>query len=153
MKLSWTRVLHQETQLVLLLPQLTFAISVKNGKNYSFFLSSEHEKIQWTQSIRVLQQTLPASQSDTAVNLNELQAWIETCRKGLNPNLGSFLLRSTKDEDLLHGDLYIEILSLQRLSRPAGKLSYPQSNDHCVKMIQQLLTSFSLSPFFLSLLR
>lgn len=123
--------------MVLLLPQLTFAISTKSGKNYSFFLSSEHEKIQWTHSIKVLQQTLPASSSSdtTTVNLNELQAWIETCRKGLNPNLGSFLLRSTKDEDLLHGDLYIEILSLQRLSRPAGEFSYPQSNNHCVKLL------------------
>lgn len=86
-----------------------------------FYLSSEHEKLQWTHSIKVLQQTLTNTHNDASVNLNELQKWIETCRQSLNPNLGSYLLRSIKDEDLLHGDLYIEILSLKRLSRPAGK--------------------------------
>lgn len=111
----------QEGQLVLLLPQLPFNVQTK-GKTYNFFLSSEYEKTQWIEAIRVLQQTIASSSNESSshININELQAWIETCRKGLNPNLGSFLLRSIKDEDLLHGDLYLEINSLKGLSRPAG---------------------------------
>jgi breakpoint cluster region protein len=115
----------QEGQLVLLLPQLPFNTQTKGGKTYNFFLSSEYEKTQWIEAIGVLQQTITSGQTDSSnsshININELQAWIETCRKGLNPNLGSFLLRSIKDEDLLHGDLYLEINSLKGLSRPAGK--------------------------------
>lgn len=124
-----------EGQLVLLLPQLPLSLSVRSKKSedgrwYHFFLSSEYEKTQWIESIRVLQQT--ASSSDTppsgkekesasSINIHELQAWIDTCSRkgGLHPNLGSFLLRSLKDEELLHGDLYLEILSLKGLSRPA----------------------------------
>ena len=113
---------------MLLLPQLPFNMQTKGGKtSYFFFLSSEYEKTQWIEAIKVLQQTIASSmitsqtESSSHININELQAWIETCRKGLNPNLGSFLLRSIKDEDLLHGDLYLEINSLKGLSRPAGK--------------------------------
>ena len=96
-----------EGQLVLILPQLPFVITHKSGKNYTFYLSSEFERTQWIESIRVLQQS--AGSSHDTVNFSELQAWIETCRKGLNPSLGSFLMRSSKDEDLLHGDLYLTI--------------------------------------------
>ncbi|KAI1281969.1 Breakpoint cluster region protein [Halotydeus destructor] len=122
-----------EGQLVLLLPQLALHLAQRNGKNYTFYLSSEYERTQWIESVRVLQQTAATTSSSSSpssssvaghqpgetINFNELQAWIETCRKGLNPNLGSFLLRSSKDEELLNGDLYLEILTLKGLSRPA----------------------------------
>lgn len=51
------------------------------------------------------------------MNVIELQAWIETCRKNLNPNVGSFLLRSMKDEDLLYGDLYLNVIKLSNFRR------------------------------------
>lgn len=108
---------------MLLLPQLPLNISLKNGKCYTFFLSSEHERTQWIESVKVLQTTVLSSSDGTSsyqsINIHELQAWIETCRKALTPSVGSFLLRSTKDEDLLSGDLYLEIKSLKGLSRPA----------------------------------
>lgn len=112
----------KEGQLVLLLPQLPLNISIKHGKCYTFFLSSEYERTQWIESVKVLQTTVLSSSepiSYQSINIHELQAWIETCRKALTPSVGSFLLRSTKDEDLLSGDLYLEIDSLKGLSRPA----------------------------------
>lgn len=51
------------------------------------------------------------------VNVIELQAWIETCRKSLNPNVGSFLMRSNKDEELLYGDLYLNVIKLSNFRR------------------------------------
>ncbi|RWS02447.1 active breakpoint cluster region-related protein-like protein, partial [Dinothrombium tinctorium] len=106
-----------EGQLVLLLPQLPFVLHSKNGKNYTFYLSSEFEKTQWIESISVLQSSVVQTQEQ--INFNELQAWIETCRKSLKPSLGSFLLRTSKDEDLLHGDLYLTIHTLKGITRPA----------------------------------
>lgn len=100
-------------------------VSLKNGKCYTFFLSSEYERTQWIESIKVLQATVLSSSDSSnthlsGINIHELQAWIETCRKALTPaSVGSFLLRSNKDEDLLSGDLYLEIKSLKGLSRPA----------------------------------
>ncbi|CAG2167164.1 unnamed protein product [Oppiella nova] len=91
-----------EAHLVLYLPQLKFSMSHKSGKIYTFYLSSDFERSQWIESIK---------------------AWIETCRKNLNPNsLGSFLLRSSKDDDLLFGDLYLTVKHLKGLSREADIL-------------------------------
>lgn len=42
---------------MLLLPQLQFNILHKNCKHYTFYLSSEFERTQWIESIRVLQQS------------------------------------------------------------------------------------------------
>jgi len=106
-----------EGQLVLLLPQLQFSIlHNKNSKHYTFYLSSEFERTQWIESIRVLQQSA-TNHEQLPVNVLGLQAWIETCRKNLNPNVGSFLLRSIKDEELLYGDLYLNVIKLSNFKR------------------------------------
>ncbi|KAF8794205.1 active breakpoint cluster region-related protein-like [Argiope bruennichi] len=106
-----------EAQLVLASPNLLFRISQKCGKNYTFFLSSEFERAQWIEAISILQST--ATPSTTPINPYELQAWVTSCRKHLGTNLGSFLLRSGKDEDLLVGDLHIVVQSLHGLTRPS----------------------------------
>lgn len=71
---------------MLLLPQLPLQLVLKSGKNYSFFLSSEYERAQWIESVKVLQQTAgPGQAAGEHINFNELQAWIETCRKVSSP--------------------------------------------------------------------
>ena len=60
---------------------------------------------------------LATNHEQLPVNVIELQAWIETCRKSLNPNVGSFLLRSIKDEELLYGDLYLNMIKLSNFKR------------------------------------
>lgn len=49
----------------------------------------------------------------------ELQKWITSCRQLLKTNMGSFLMRSVRDEPLLVGDLHFKVHSLQGLTRPA----------------------------------
>lgn len=69
---------------MLLLPQLPLQFMHRSGKNYSFFLSSEYERTQWIESVKVLQQTVTSNAGhapNESINFNELQAWIETCRK------------------------------------------------------------------------
>ncbi|GFR04138.1 active breakpoint cluster region-related protein [Trichonephila clavata] len=106
-----------EAQLVLASPNLLFRLAQKCGKNYTFFLSSEFERAQWIEAISILQST--ATPSTTPINPYELQAWVTSCRKHLGTNLGSFLLRSGKDEDLLVGDLHIVVQRLHGLTRPS----------------------------------
>ncbi|XP_067133285.1 active breakpoint cluster region-related protein [Centruroides vittatus] len=106
-----------EAQLVLASPNLIFRISQKNSKTYTFFLSSEFERTQWIEAIGILQSSAPAT--TLPLSTYELQAWITSCRKHLGTNLGSFLLRSDKDEDLLVGDLYLVVHCLHGLSRPS----------------------------------
>jgi len=102
-----------EAELVLLLPHLPLVIKHLNGKKYVFFLSSNFDRTQWIESIKFLQSQLPAVRGTLASpSSSELQAWIQTCRKNLNPSLGTFLLRSNCDDDLLYGDLYINLSAL-----------------------------------------
>lgn len=99
----------------------------KHGnKAYSFFLSSEYERSQWVETLQVLQSSLPggagaapSKQQQQALNLGELQNWITSCRKFLKTNMGSFLMRSPRDEPLLVGDLHLTVNHLQGLTRPA----------------------------------
>ena len=53
------------------------------------------------------------------MSMYELQAWITSCRKFLKTNMGSFLMRSPRDEPLLVGDLHFKIHALQGLTRPS----------------------------------
>ncbi|XP_054154241.1 active breakpoint cluster region-related protein-like [Oppia nitens] len=110
-----------EAHLVLYIPQQKFSISHKSGKIYTFYLSSDFERSQWSESIKVLQQSAQITKNIVeSINFHELQAWVETCRKNLSANsLGSFLLRSPKDDDLLFGDLYLTVKHLKGLSREA----------------------------------
>ncbi|XP_054715584.1 active breakpoint cluster region-related protein-like [Uloborus diversus] len=108
-----------EAQLVLASPNLIFRIGHKVGKSYTFFLSSEFERAQWYEAISILQSTANPIPPTSTITAYELQAWVTSCRKHLGTNLGSFLLRSGKDEDLLVGDLHIVVLSLHGLTRPS----------------------------------
>lgn len=108
-----------EAELVLLLPHLPLVIKHLNGKKYTFFLSSNFDRNQWIESIKFLQSQLSASKTSLASpSSSELQAWIQTCRKNLNPSLGTFLLRSNCDDDLLYGDLYVNLSAINGLSKP-----------------------------------
>jgi hypothetical protein len=107
-----------EAELVLLLPHLPLVIKHANGKKFLFFLSSNFDRNQWIESIKYLQSQLPSSTSTSSPSSSELQAWIQTCRKNLNPSLGTFLLRSNCDDDLLHGDLFINMTSISGLPKP-----------------------------------
>lgn len=107
-----------EAELVLLLPHLPLVIKHSNGKKYTFFLSSNFDRNQWIESIKFLQSQLSASKtSSTSPSSSELQAWIQTCRKNLNPSLGTFLLRSNCDDDLLYGDLYVNLSAINGLTK------------------------------------
>lgn len=110
-----------EAELVLLLPHLPLVIKhLTSGKKYTFFLSSNFDRNQWIESIKFLQSQLPpaAKGSPSSPSSSELQAWIQTCRKNLNPSLGTFLMRSNCDDDLLYGDLYITLCGVNGISKP-----------------------------------
>ena len=114
-----------EAQLVLAAPNLVFQVNHKqSGRSYNFFLSSEYERAQWVETLHVLQSSLPinpstsSSQKQPAMTMDELQAWITSCRKFLKTNMGSFLMRSPRDESLLVGDLHFNVTALQGLTRP-----------------------------------
>lgn len=110
-----------EAELVLLLPHLPLVIKHLNGKKYIFFLSSNFDRNQWIDSIKYLQSQLPVSKgASTTPSSSELQAWIQTCRKNLNPSLGTFLLRSNCEDDLLYGDLYINLICINGITKPGN---------------------------------
>lgn len=106
-----------EAQLVLHSPNLAFKIGLKNTKTYAFFLSSEFERSQWIEAINVLQSSAPLTV--TTPSILELQSCITSARGCMGTNMGSFLTRTAKDEDLLVGDLLITVHNLQGLNRPA----------------------------------
>ena len=96
-------------------------MSSKSGKTYSVFLSSEYERSQWVEALKVLQEKLPPNTSQAHnMSMVELQSWVTSCRKFLKTNMGSFLMRSTRDEPLLVGDLHLGLVSLGGLTRPAA---------------------------------
>lgn len=104
-----------EAQLVLASPNLVLRVSHKSQNrvqnSYTFFLSSEFERSQWIEAVEALQQggqppgTLP-------LTMYELQAWVTACRTYLQTDMGSYLLRSRRDESLLLGDLHLTLLGL-----------------------------------------
>ncbi|CRL04369.1 CLUMA_CG017461, isoform A [Clunio marinus] len=107
-----------EGQLVLASPNLVFKIGNKsNGKQITFFLSSDFERTQWAESILTLQKScnLPGSNS---VHIYELQAWISACQKVIKAEMGSYLMRNRGDESLLVGDLHLTVQGLVGLDHP-----------------------------------
>lgn len=52
----------------------------------------------------------------------EMQRQIEACRKSMSPSLGSFLLRTNKDESLRFGDLHLRFIHLNGYV-PTGRQS------------------------------
>lgn len=57
----------------------------------------------------------------SSLTLHELQGWITAYRSFLKTNMGSFLLKSGRDDSLLLGDLHIVVSSLHGLTRPASE--------------------------------
>lgn len=108
-----------EAQLVLASPNLVFKIGNKaNSKQMTFFLSSDFERTQWAESILTLQKScnLPGT---TAVNMYELHAWISACQKIIKTEMGSYLMRNSRDESLLVGDLHFTVQGIVGLDHPA----------------------------------
>ena len=69
----------------------------------------------------MLQEKLPPNTSQAhTMSMVELQGWVTSCRKFLKTNMGSFLMRSTRDEPLLIGDLHLSVGSLGGLTRPTA---------------------------------
>ena len=96
-------------------------VASKAGRTYSVFLSSEYERAQWVEALQVLQEKLPPNTSQAhTMSMVELQGWVTSCRKFLKTNMGSFLMRSTRDEPLLIGDLHLSVASLGGLTRPTA---------------------------------
>ena len=56
------------------------------------------------------------------MSMVELQSWVSSCRKFLKTNMGSFLMRSSRDEPLLIGDLHLIVKNLGGLTRPADNI-------------------------------
>jgi active breakpoint cluster region-related protein len=101
-----------EAQLVLASPNLVFKIGNKaTMKQITFFLSSDFERTQWAESILTLQKScnLPGT---NAINIYELQAWISACQKIIKTEMGSYLMRNSRDESLLVGDLHFTVQGL-----------------------------------------
>ncbi|KAG7160618.1 Active breakpoint cluster region-related protein-like [Homarus americanus] len=108
-----------EAQLVLASPNLPFRISKRAGSVHTFLISSEYERDQWGEAIQVLQNNTPGV-GGSSLTLQELQGWITACRSFLKTNMGSFLLKSGRDDSLLLGDLHIVVSSLHGLTSPAN---------------------------------
>lgn len=107
-----------EAQLVLASPNLVFRIKNKNAQRTQvFFLSSEFERMQWIDSIQALKMSCTPPAPTASVGMMELQAWITACRTFLKTNMGSYLLRSGRDESLLVGDLHVTIKDFKGLER------------------------------------
>lgn len=104
-----------EAQLVLASPNLVLRVSLKNQNriqnSYTFFLSSEFERSQWIEAVEALQQGGQPPGS-LPLTMYELQAWVTACRTYLQTDMGSYLLRSRRDESLLLGDLHLTLLGL-----------------------------------------
>ncbi len=97
----------------------------QTGRSYNFFISSEYERSQWVETLQVLQSSLPTNptvQQQKSMSMDELQSWITSCRKFLLTNMGSFLMRSPRDEPLLVGDLHLSVRHVQGLPKSSATL-------------------------------
>ncbi|XP_053986949.1 active breakpoint cluster region-related protein isoform X2 [Hylaeus volcanicus] len=104
-----------EAQLVLASPNLVLRVTHKSQHRvqnlYTFFLSSEFERSQWVEAVEALQQG-GQPPGPLPLSMYELQAWVTACRTYLQTDMGSYLLRSGRDESLLLGDLHLTLLGL-----------------------------------------
>lgn len=108
-----------EAQLVLASPNLVFRIGNKaSHKTMNFFLSSDFERTQWIECIMSLQQSCNLPGAQPPVNIYELQAWIGACQTLIKTEMGSYLMRNSRDESLLVGDLHLTIQGLIGVERP-----------------------------------
>lgn len=120
---KYRKKLHDiEAQLVLASPNLVFRLGNRmTNKISTFFLSSEYERNQWIDSIINLQEScnLPSAQQ---VNLYDLQAWIAACQTFVKTEMGSYLMRNSRDESLLVGDLHLTINGVSGFDKPSDLL-------------------------------
>ncbi|XP_050554471.1 active breakpoint cluster region-related protein isoform X2 [Spodoptera frugiperda] len=104
-----------EAQLVLASPNLVFRVGARAPgaaalqRQHVFFLSSEYERTQWIDSIHALQASSAPPAGSSSISMLELQAWVTACRSYLQTDMGSYLLRSGRDDSLLLGDLQLHI--------------------------------------------
>lgn len=109
-----------EAQLVLASPNLVLRISNRaSNKTATFFLSSDYERTQWIDSIMQLQQSSILPGAAPPLHIYDLQAWIGACQTLIKTEMGSYLLRSGRDEQLLVGDLQLTVLGLTGIEQPA----------------------------------
>lgn len=109
-----------EAQLVLASPNLVFRIGNKaTNKTTIFFLSSDFERTHWIDSIMSLQHSCNLPGAQPVVNIYDLQAWIEACQTLIKTEMGSYLLRNSRDESLLVGDLCLNIQGVVGMEHPA----------------------------------
>lgn len=109
-----------EAQLVLASPNLVFRIANKaTHKTTIFFLSSDFERTQWIDGIMALQLQCNLPGAQQPVNIYELQAWIGACQTLIKTEMGSYLLRNSRDESLLVGDLCLTVQGLIGLDHAA----------------------------------
>lgn len=118
---KYRKKLHDiEAQLVLASPNLLFRIGNKTtNKICTFFLSSQFERSHWIDTIIELQEScnLPNAQQ---VNLYDLQAWIAACQAFIKTEMGSYLMRNSRDESLLVGDTHLTIQGITGMDKPAN---------------------------------
>lgn len=118
---KYRKKLHDiEAQLVLASPNLLFRIGNKTtNKIWTFFLSSQFERSHWINTIIELQEScnLPSAQQ---VNLYDLQAWIAACQAFIKTEMGSYLMRNSRDESLLVGDIHLTIQGIAGMDKPAN---------------------------------
>ncbi|ODN05287.1 Active breakpoint cluster region-related protein [Orchesella cincta] len=161
-----------EAQLVLASPNLVFKVKSGNGRAYTFFLSSEYERCQWVDAIEInkvshlnnmvvfeflfaiyfaIYYTLLASQSASGAQLSmhELQSWLTSCRKDLKTNMGSYLLRTGRDENLLVGDFYVLIGQLKGILRAAGESNAFKFSILIVKNVSDLTLCINFSDLYI----
>lgn len=139
-----------EAQLVLASPNLVFKIGNRaTTKQMTFFLSSDFERTQWAESILALQKScsLPGT---NAVHIYELQAWISACQKIIKTEMGSYLMRNSRDESLLVGDLHFTLQGLIGLDHPADLYICVEidSYGHYFRKAKTKLVCHSTSPIW-----
>lgn len=90
----------------------------------------------------------------------ELQAWVTACRSYLQTDMGSYLLRSGRDDSLLLGDLQLHVGGMTApLDTAAGKSQRNKSPDidnvtnisHVTFFSKRKFNAFSLQSVLLNL--
>ncbi|CAH1232843.1 ABR [Branchiostoma lanceolatum] len=101
------RLAEQEAALTLAFPSLPFRVFHKNGKTYTFLMSSGDERAEWKEAITKLQEKYPSRPSLTNY---EVQALLNSTRVRKVNTVGSLLLNDS-DEPALSGSLCVTVQS------------------------------------------
>lgn len=140
-----------EAQLVLASPNLVLRINNRaTNKTNVFFLSSDYERTQWIESIMSLQQSCNLPGAAQPMHIYELQAWISACQSVIATEMGSYLMRNSRDESLLVGDLHLTVQGLTGMDH-AGDLYVcveVDSYGHYFRKARTKLVCRSASPLW-----